>query len=342
MQLEQLRGEINRAGRAGISLGDLKEALQKAWMPQNTVKGMRLHRYVAHFPAHFDVAGAAAVGKAFNKRSSSTSPPRTRAAVAAARAIYGRSIGGGNRCKCGRVAAARAIYGRSIGGGHGCNGGRRRACARATAAHRRADKAAFSLLTADEKFAAKKLGYNASAWDAGHAPVATTRRWATLPSKQREAARFLGYAKAEWDAEVVALEEAEAAAAAAAVAAKAAAAAEAAAEADAEKGPTTAETATRPPSTFGGRRRRGRGRRAATPRRRRRRGVPAPAARDDRARGEVTLRQARGGARASARPARRRRRVGRGGGRRRRARGGGDEPAARTLRLYRRARRSCG
>ena len=59
--------EINRAGRAGISLGDLKEALQKAWMPQNTVKGMRLHRYVAHFPAHFDVAGAAAVGKAFNK-----------------------------------------------------------------------------------------------------------------------------------------------------------------------------------------------------------------------------------------------------------------------------------
>ena len=102
-------------------------------MPQNTVKGMRLHRYVAHFPAHFDVAGAAAVGKAFNKARVyprapvQPSPPPARSAVVPSAAAI---------AKCGRVAAARAVYGCSIGGGHGCNGGRRRARPRPTA-HRR-------------------------------------------------------------------------------------------------------------------------------------------------------------------------------------------------------------
>ena len=245
--------EINRAGRAGISLGDLKEALQKAWMPQNTVKGMRLHRYVAHFPAHFDVAGAAAVGKAFNKARvyprapvQPSPPPARSAVVPSAAAIAANAAASPPPARSTVVPSAAAMAAMAAAAAP--------APAPPPPTVAAKDKAAFSLLTADEKFAAKKLGYNASAWDAGHAPVATTRRWATLPSKQREAARFLGYVKAEWDAEVVALEEAEAEAAAAAVAAKAAAAAEAAAEADAETGPTTATRHSpavdvRPPTT---------------------------------------------------------------------------------------------
>ena len=224
--------EINRAGRAGISLGDLKEALQKAWMPQNTVKGMRLHRYVAHFPAHFDVAGAAAVGKAFNKARvyprapvQPSPPPARSTVVPSAAAIAANAAASPPPARSTVVPSAAAMAAMAAAAAP--------APAPPPPTVAAKDKAAFSLLTADEKFAAKKLGYNASAWDAGHAPVATTRRWATLPSKQREAARFLGYVKAEWDAEVVALEEAEAEAAAAAVAAKAAAAAEAAAESDA-------------------------------------------------------------------------------------------------------------
>ena len=189
----RLVDEINRAGRAGISLGDLKEALQKAWMPQNTVKGMRLHRYVAHFPAHFDVAGAAAVGKAFNKARVyprapvQPSPPAARYTVVPSAAAIAQM-----RPRRRRPRDLRSFH-------------RRRPWlqwrppprrARATAAHRRGQGQGASRCSPPTRNL-RRRSRPTRRRGTRHAPVATTRRWATLPSKQREAARFLGYVKAE-------------------------------------------------------------------------------------------------------------------------------------------------
>ena len=230
-------GTRSTARPRGISLGDLKEALQKAWMPQNTVKGMRLHRYVAHFPRTLTSPAPRRSARRSTRLASTPahpqpSPPPARSAVVpSAAAIAANAAASPPPARSTVVPSAAAMA---------AHGGRRRARARATTAHRRGQgQGGLPLLTADEKFAAKKLGYTrrrgrgarAGGDDAAVGDAALQAARGGALSRLRQSGV---------DAEVVALEEAEAEAAAVAVAAKAAAAAEAAAEADAETGPTTA------------------------------------------------------------------------------------------------------